>query len=90
VLYGLNISQKTTPTSDIAEATYAANALGPALYNFEIGNEPDNFATFQPKWETFQAAGWAEQNSFYGHGQPGVSNVPAQNVAIGEHWKGTM
>lgn len=59
VIYGLNY---TTPTNDVAEATYVASKLGSNLIGWEIGNEPDalgggttpsNFAT---GWQTIQAS----------------------------------
>ena len=40
VIYGLNL-ESNTPANCAAEAAYAANALGPKLLGFEIGNEPE-------------------------------------------------
>ncbi|HEX4120622.1 MAG TPA: glycosyl hydrolase family protein [Verrucomicrobiae bacterium] len=67
VIYGINMSVNN-PTNCAAEAAFVANALGPSLLGFEIGNEPDlyyengirtssyTFADFLPQWQTFAAA----------------------------------
>jgi autotransporter-associated beta strand protein len=67
VIYGINMSVNS-PTNCAAEAAYVANALGPSLLGFEIGNEPDlyyengirsnsyTFANFVAQWQTFAAA----------------------------------
>lgn len=67
VIYGVNMGH-SNPASAAAEATYAAQSLGPALLGFEIGNEPDLYATngdrpatytyadFQTEWQSFAAA----------------------------------
>jgi hypothetical protein len=68
VLYGLNMGASTTPTTATGdESAYAAQALGGALYGFEIGNEVDlyknkyrpatyNVTTFEAEWEAYAAA----------------------------------
>ncbi|HTI02390.1 MAG TPA: hypothetical protein VL752_15685 [Acidisoma sp.] len=43
VLYGLNLA-RNTPAGAAQEAAYAARILGPHLYAFEIGNEPDAYS----------------------------------------------
>ena len=42
VIYGINFSVNN-PTNCAAEAAYVANALGPRLLGFEIGNEPEAY-----------------------------------------------
>lgn len=66
VIYGINMAANT-PSNCAAEAAYAANALGPSLLGFEIGNEPDlyhengirtssyTFADFLAEWQTYAA-----------------------------------
>ncbi|HTV42403.1 MAG TPA: glycosyl hydrolase family 79 C-terminal domain-containing protein [Candidatus Sulfotelmatobacter sp.] len=59
VIYGINLFSNT-PANAAAEATYAANALGPRLLGFEIGNEPEfvlsKYRTFLGRWRPFAAA----------------------------------
>jgi autotransporter-associated beta strand protein len=67
VIYGINMSVNT-PTNCAAEAAYAANALGPRLLGFEIGNEVDEYvnngirantytyAQFRSQWQALAAA----------------------------------
>jgi autotransporter-associated beta strand protein len=67
VIYGINMAANSL-TNCAAEAAYAANALGPSLLGFEIGNEPDlyyenglrsssyTFSDFVSEWQTFAAA----------------------------------
>ena len=67
VIYGINMATNT-PANCAAEAAYVANALGPRLLGFEIGNEPDlysgntirpssyTFADFVAEWQTYAAA----------------------------------
>ena len=67
VIYGVNMAADQ-PTAAAAEAAYAAGALGQSLYGFEIGNEPDfyasngnraasyTYADFLAQWKTFYAA----------------------------------
>ena len=66
VIYGINMSVNS-PTNCAAEAAYVANALGPHLLGFEIGNEPDlysqnirsssyTFADFLSQWQALAAA----------------------------------
>jgi autotransporter-associated beta strand protein len=67
VIYGINMSVNS-PTNCAAEAAYVANALGPSLLGFEIGNEPDlysgngirassfTFANFLSQWQALAAA----------------------------------
>ncbi|MDP9034607.1 MAG: glycosyl hydrolase family 79 C-terminal domain-containing protein [Myxococcota bacterium] len=54
VIYGLNLQSETTPTNDVAEATYVANALGANLHSFEIGNEWGG--GLEARWRTFADA----------------------------------
>ncbi len=71
VIYGINLLSNS-PANCAAEATYAANALGPRLLGFEIGNEPEfgfsKYATFRARWRSLAAAitnsvpGWAVTN----------------------------
>jgi len=42
LVYGLNLAQGT-PAGAADEAAYVANAVGPNLLAFQIGNEPDGF-----------------------------------------------
>ena len=75
VIYGINL-ESNTPANCATEAAYAANALGPRLLGFEIGNEPEfgfpNYAAFLARWRPLAAAitngvpGWAATNG--GHG----------------------
>ena len=67
VIYGINLSVNN-PTNCAAEAAYVANALGPRLLGFEIGNEPNTyfmngirhrtygFSDFLSEWQTLAAA----------------------------------
>ena len=71
VIYGINL-ESNTPANCAAEATYAANALGPRLLGFEIGNEPEygfsTYSAFLARWRPLAAAitnglpGWAVTN----------------------------
>jgi len=71
VIYGINL-ESNTPANAAAEAVYAANALGPKLLGFEIGNEPEfgftNYSAFLARWRPLAAAitnavpGWAATN----------------------------
>ena len=71
VIYGINLLSNT-PANCAAEATYAANALGPRLLGFEIGNEPEfgfsSYSAFLARWRPLAAAitngvpGWAVTN----------------------------
>jgi hypothetical protein len=72
VLYGINLLSNTS-ASAAAEALYAANALGPHLLGFEIGNEPEygfsTYGAFLARWRSLAAAitntvpGWAFTNN---------------------------
>jgi hypothetical protein len=42
-IYGINLA-RNTPAQAAQEAAYVAQALGPLLYAFEIGNEPDAYS----------------------------------------------
>ncbi|MDP9148400.1 MAG: glycosyl hydrolase family 79 C-terminal domain-containing protein [Myxococcota bacterium] len=53
-IYGLNLQSETTPTNDVAEATYVASALGANLHSFEIGNEWGG--GLEARWRTFADA----------------------------------
>ena len=59
VIYGINLFSNT-PANCAAEATYVANALGPRLLGFEIGNEPEfglkQYRTFLRHWRPLAAA----------------------------------
>lgn len=67
VIYGINMSVNN-PTNCAAEAAYVANALGPGLLGFEIGNECDlyhengirstnyNYSQFLSEWRALAAA----------------------------------
>src|SRR5215472_11884151 len=68
LIYGLNLAAGA-PEEAAAEATYVANAVGPQLLAFQIGNEPDGFgrwsgvrpktydmSAFLDEWRRFQAA----------------------------------
>ncbi|HTV42402.1 MAG TPA: glycosyl hydrolase family protein [Candidatus Sulfotelmatobacter sp.] len=71
VIYGINLLSNT-PANGAAEAAYAANALGPRLLGFEIGNEPEygfsQYSSFLASWRSVAAAitnavpGWAVTN----------------------------
>ncbi len=71
VIYGINLLSNTPPNC-AAEATYVANALGPRLLGFEIGNEPEygfsQFNTYLGRWRPLAAAitnavpGWGATN----------------------------
>ncbi len=71
VIYGINL-ESNTPANAAAEAVYAANALGPRLLGYEIGNEPEfgftNYSAFLARWRPLAAAitnavpGWAATN----------------------------
>src|SRR5262249_52851994 len=68
LIYGLNLATGT-PEEAAAEAAYVAQAAGPQLLAFQIGNEPDGFgrwsgvrpktydtAAFLNEWRRFHAA----------------------------------
>jgi hypothetical protein len=59
VIYGINLFSNT-PANCAAEATYVANALGPRLLGFEIGNEPEfglkQYRVFLRRWRPLAAA----------------------------------
>ncbi len=59
VVYGINF-QHNTPDNVEAEAVYAAQALGPNLLGYEIGNEPEFYGTtysaFLGRWRLLAAA----------------------------------
>jgi hypothetical protein len=67
VIYGINMAKNTIANS-VDEATYAASKLGSLLLGFEIGNEPDlyasngdrattyAFADFDTEWQAIAAA----------------------------------
>ena len=71
VIYGINL-YSNTPANCAAEALYTANALGPRLLGFEIGNEPEygfsSYAAYLARWRPLAAAitnavpGWAITN----------------------------
>ena len=71
VIYGINYQHNTADNVE-AEAVYAANALGPNLLGFEIGNEPEyygsSYSSFYTRWRILAAActnhvaGWAITN----------------------------
>jgi len=71
VIYGINL-ESNTPANAAAEATYVANALGPRLLGFEIGNEPEygfsSYSAYLARWRPLAAAitngvpGWAVTN----------------------------
>lgn len=71
VIYGINLLSNT-PANCAAEATYVANALGPRLLGFEIGNEPEygfsQYNNYLARWRPLAAAitnavpGWAITN----------------------------
>jgi hypothetical protein len=99
-LYGVNL-KTSTPAAAVAEATYAANKLGPHLYGFEIGNEPSNYipayATFKPRWESFASAikmavpnaqltGPAVYSNVSGWTVPFAHDEASQVVLLTEHY----
>ena len=68
LIYGLNLA-RGRPDEAAAEAAYVANAVGPRLLAFQIGNEPDGFGqwtkvrsssydveAYLNEWSLFQAA----------------------------------
>ena len=68
LIYGLNLA-RGRPDEVAAEAAYVANAVGPRLLAFQIGNEPDGFGqwtkvrsssydveAYLNEWGLFQAA----------------------------------
>jgi hypothetical protein len=67
VLYGINLGNNTVESA-VDEAVYVSNSFGNQLYGFEIGNEPENFATrgispppyspadYLAEWERFAKA----------------------------------
>lgn len=81
VIYGINLLSNTADNCE-AEAVYAANALGPRLLGFEIGNEPEfgfsTYSAFLGRWRLMAAAitnnvpGWALTNGGNGWVLTGV------------------
>jgi hypothetical protein len=68
LIYGLNLA-RGTPEAAADEAAYVANAVGPQLLAFQIGNEPDGFgrwsavrpssydvSDFVAEWQRFHSA----------------------------------
>jgi hypothetical protein len=54
VIYGINL-ETNTPANAADEAAYAASDLGPHLFGFELGNEPEYYGwtydTFLSNWQ---------------------------------------
>jgi hypothetical protein len=68
LIYGLNLA-RATPEAMVEEAAYVAQAAGPRLVAFQLGNEPDGFGrwsdkrpqsydfrAFMTEWQRFHAA----------------------------------
>jgi hypothetical protein len=53
LIYGLNLA-RGTPEAAADEAAYVANAVGPRLLAFQIGNEPDGFG----RWSAVRPPGY--------------------------------
>jgi hypothetical protein len=53
LIYGLNLA-RGTPEAAADEAAYVANAAGPRLLAFQIGNEPDGFG----RWSAVRPPGY--------------------------------
>jgi hypothetical protein len=91
VIYGINLLSNT-PANCAAEAVYAANALGPRLLGFEIGNEPEygfsTYGAFLARWQPLAAAitnavsGWAATNGGNGWILDGVDAGQGQLSAF--------
>jgi hypothetical protein len=52
VIYGINYLHNTADNVE-GEAVYAANALGPNLLGFEIGNEPEYYGSSRSGYNNF-------------------------------------
>ena len=55
VIYGINLARNTI-ANGVDEATYAASRLGSLLLGFEIGNEPDLYASNGDRASTYEFA----------------------------------
>ena len=53
LIYGLNLA-RGTPQAAADEAAYVAQAIGPRLLAFQIGNEPDGFG----RWNKARPQGY--------------------------------
>lgn len=91
VIYGINLLSNT-PANAAAEAAYAANALGPRLLGFQIGNEPEygftRYSTYLSRWRPLAAAitnavpGWAITNGGNGWTFSGADGGQGQLAAF--------
>jgi hypothetical protein len=91
VIYGINLLSNT-PANAAAEAVYAANALGPRLLGFQIGNEPEygftQYSTYLSRWRPLAAAitnavpGWAITNGGNGWTFSGADGGQGQLAAF--------
>ncbi len=66
LIYGLNLA-RGTPEAAAEEAAYVARAIGPDLFAFQIGNEPDGFGRWRAvRPKSYDVAAYlAEWNAFH-------------------------
>ncbi|HEV2331021.1 MAG TPA: glycosyl hydrolase family 79 C-terminal domain-containing protein [Verrucomicrobiae bacterium] len=91
VIYGINLLSNT-PANCAAEAAYVANALGPRLLGFQIGNEPEygftQYSAYLARWRPMAAAitnavpGWAVTNGGNGWTFSGADGGQGQLAAF--------
>jgi hypothetical protein len=91
VVYGINLLSNN-PANCAAEAAYVANALGPRLLGFQIGNEPEygftQYSTYLARWRPLAAAitnsvsGWAATNGGNGWTFTGADGGQGQLAAF--------
>ncbi len=85
VIFGVNMAADD-PTLVSAEAKYVATSLGASLYGFEIGNEPDLYATNGDRPTTWTYADFATQwQTFYAPMKAAAPGVPFTGPASAAH-----
>jgi hypothetical protein len=61
LIYGLNLA-RGTPQNAATEAAYVARAVGPDLFAFQIGNEPDGFGCWRTvRAQSYDAAAYLDE-----------------------------
>ena len=81
IIYGINLATNT-PSSAAAEAAYAASAFGSSLFNFEIGNECDQYAMKGLRPSAYDVSDFITEWSSYASAiRQAVPNAPLSGPA---------